>query len=114
MPAGLPWLRRRRGANAAGIVHDRAGYLDLYTLDAYGKGRRHIQISNLYDSCCFYGISHSTWVASVRRAVSSTGVGDYDFYLDSTHHQHQISTYAIEKLIDPALGIPQRKEKNKR
>ena len=87
------------------LYNDRAGYLDLYTLDAYGKGRRHIQINNQYDSCCFYGVSHTTWVDNVKKAVTATGAGTYDFYLDSTHRQHQISDHAIEKLIDPALGI---------
>jgi hypothetical protein len=29
------------------LYAERASYLDLYTLDAYGKGRRHIQIGNL-------------------------------------------------------------------
>jgi len=42
--------------------------------------------------------------------VRSTGGGAYDFYLDSTHRQHQISAHAIEKVIDPALGIQQNKE----
>jgi hypothetical protein len=92
------------------LYHDRASYLDLYTLDACGKGRRHIQIGNQYDPACFYGVSHSTWVANVKKAVYSTGAGVYDFFLDSTHRQHQISPQAIEKVIDPALGIQRRKE----
>jgi hypothetical protein len=92
------------------LYRDRASYLDLYALDACGKGRRHIQIGNQYDSGCFYGVSHSTWVANVKKAVNSTGAGAYDFYLDSTHRQHQISPHAVEKVIDPALGIQRRKE----
>ena len=87
------------------LYKDRAGYLDLYVLDAYGKGRRHIQLNSQYDSCCFYGVSHTTWVDNVKKAVASTRAGAYDFYLDSTHRQHQISNHAIETLIDPALGI---------
>ena len=55
------------------LYGDRASYLDLYILDACGKGRRHIQVDNQYDSACFYGVSHSTWVANVSKAVSSTG-----------------------------------------
>jgi hypothetical protein len=87
------------------LYKDRASYLDLYALDGCGKGRRHVQVNNRYDSCCFYGVSHSTWVDNVKKAVASTGAGAYDLCLDSTHRQHQISDYAIEKLIDPALGI---------
>lgn len=87
------------------LYKDRASYLDLYVLDACGKGRRHIQLDNQYDSCCFYGVFHLTWTANVGKAVSSTGAGDYSFYLDPTHRQHQISSHAIEKAIDPALGI---------
>jgi hypothetical protein len=89
------------------LYRDRASYLDLYALDACGEGRRHIQIGNQYDSCCFYGVSHSTWTANVKKAVAATGAGRYDFYLDSTHRQHQISSHAVEKAIDPALGIRQ-------
>jgi hypothetical protein len=96
------------------LYRDRASYLDLYVLDACGKGRRHIQIGNQYDSACFYGVSHSTWVANVSKAVRSTGAGVYDFYLDSTHREHQISGHVIEKVIDPALGIHHAKEAKQR
>jgi hypothetical protein len=91
------------------LYKDRASYLDLYILDACGKGRRHLQIANQYDSCCFYGVSHPTWTANVKKAVASTGGGAYDFLLDSTHNQHQISNHAVEKAIDPALGIHKAK-----
>jgi hypothetical protein len=83
----------------------RAGYLDLYVLGAYGAGRKQIQVNNQYDSCCFYGVSHTTWVNNVKGAVASTGAGIYDYYLDTLPHSHQISSNAIYKVIDPALGI---------
>ena len=55
------------------LYKDRASYLDLYILDGYGKGRRHIQIGNQYDSGCFYGVSHSTWVDNVKQGRGFDG-----------------------------------------
>ncbi len=57
------------------LYRDRASYLDLYILAACGRGRRHIQVGNQYDPACFYGVSHSTWVANVKKADRSTGSG---------------------------------------
>jgi hypothetical protein len=87
------------------LYEDRASYLDLYILDSFGKGRRHIQIGNQYDDGCFYGVSHTTWAANVKKAVASTREGTYDFSLDSTHRQHQISKHAVQDIINPALGL---------
>jgi hypothetical protein len=83
----------------------KASYLDLYALGSTGDGRRQIQLLNQYDNCCFYGVAYQTWVDNVKTAVASTGAGTYDFYLDTTAHSHQISTNAINNVIDPALGI---------
>ncbi|MCC6125788.1 MAG: autotransporter-associated beta strand repeat-containing protein [Pirellulales bacterium] len=84
---------------------DRAGYLDLYALSGYGAGRKQIQLNNRYDSCCFYGISGQTYADNVKNAVAATGAGSWDYYLDTTVNQHQISSNAVYNVIDPALGI---------
>lgn len=84
----------------------RASYLDLYILGSYGAGRKQIQVNNQYDNGCFYGVSHTTWVSNVKKALATTGPGSYDFFLDPAPRSHEISKNAIERVIDPALGIP--------
>jgi hypothetical protein len=91
--------------NLPAMYVKQASYLDLYALGGYGAGRRQIQLNNQYDACCFYGNPHQTYEKRVKNAVASTGVGQWDFYLDTTHRAHQISPNAIFNVIDPALGL---------
>jgi hypothetical protein len=84
------------------LYKDRASWLDLYILGADDSGRRQIQLLNQYDSCCFYGVGSDTYKDIVRRAVKNLG-GQWECVLDSTHKSHQISVWAIEKVILPAL-----------
>ncbi len=41
------------------LYRDVAGYLDIYILGAFGKGRKQIQILNRYDDCCFGEMQHN-------------------------------------------------------
>jgi hypothetical protein len=94
-----------REQTIAALYDARASYLDLYILGSYGAGRKQIQVNNQYDNGCFYGVSHTTWVKNVKNAVASTGSGSYDFSLDSVPRSHEISSNAVKRVIDPALGI---------
>ena len=59
-----------------GIVN----YEELYVMDAFGTNRCHLQILNLYDSCCFWGTRYTNWVDSVTAAVDGLGSGSYRFW----------------------------------
>jgi hypothetical protein len=111
VPLGLrsayPYFNGDGEQLAAGLYESVATYLDLFVLAAYGENRRQIQILNQFDTCCFYGIGHETYVDEVRRAMQGLGQGQWQFVLDSTHEGHQISPFAIEQVIGPALLIPE-------
>lgn len=84
------------------LYEERAGWLDLYILGGEGPGRKQIQLLNQFDSCCFYGVGSATYKDAVRRAAAAVG-GQWECVLDSTHRLHQISPWAIENVIMPAL-----------
>jgi hypothetical protein len=78
-------------------------YLDLYVLAASGDRRRHVQILNKYDSCCFGGVRHRTYDGEVKKAVAQTGSGDFSVFLDDSHRDHVISANALTLAVAPAL-----------
>ena len=84
---------------AAGV----ASKLEIFALGGYGKGRRQIQILNLHDSCCFYGPYYTTYTNFVSTIVRNLGQGQWDFYSDTTHRQHLVSSNVLENVIIPAL-----------
>jgi hypothetical protein len=70
-------------------------YLDIYVLAASGPGRRHVQVINKYDSCCFGGIRHRLYERQVERAVAQTGSGSFAVLLDDSHRCHDISGWTL-------------------
>lgn len=84
------------------LYKDRASWLDLYILGGDGPRRRQIQLLNQYDTCCFYGVGSNTYKDAVSRIAKGLG-GQWECVLDSSHKSHQISAWAIEKVIEPAL-----------
>jgi hypothetical protein len=81
-----------------------ATYLEVYALGGYGAGRRQLMITNQYDSGCFAGVfadSLKDIVANVVR--NNLHAGQWDYLLDSTHKMHQISPWALDTAIVPAL-----------
>ena len=85
------------------LYKDKASWMDLYILAAYGKGRRQIQLLNQFDTCCFYGIGFRTYETVVGDAVKKLRAGQWECVMDSSHKSHKISEWAIENVIDPAL-----------
>jgi hypothetical protein len=92
--------------NWPALYEETASWLDLYILGAYGPGRRQIQLNSQFDSCCFYGLGYLSYAPAVMDTVSSLGKGHWEYVLDTTHRSHQISTWAREEVVGPALGIP--------
>jgi hypothetical protein len=87
------------------LYEDRASWLDLYILGAHGSGRRQIQLNSQFDSCCFYGLGFLSYDGAVIDTVSGLGKGRWEYVLDTTHKSHQISTWARDDVIGPALGL---------
>lgn len=93
-----------------------AGYPELYVLGAHGRGRKQLQILNRKDDCCFgegqhdkiaAGISFEPAVREYEKQVQSVlqrlGSGSFRVILDEKATGHQISAYALERFILPAL-----------
>ena len=78
-----------------------ADYLDLYVLASYGFARRHLQVLNQFDACCFSGIRFLTYRDIVEGVVRDLGRGRCDLFLDSSHALHQISPLALDAAIYP-------------
>ncbi|WP_268544236.1 hypothetical protein [Candidatus Nitrosotenuis cloacae] len=81
-------------------LYKNANYLDLYILDSYGKDRKHIQIFNKYDPCCFAGDLFTTYENEIKNTMSKLGLGTFDVYLDDTHREHKISEHALNLIIN--------------
>lgn len=80
-----------------------ANYLELYVMAATGhdgKARRHIQVLNRNDSCCFFGDTYKLYEHAVATTVRMCGNGFFSVLLDSTHRSHAVSHYTIKKIVD--------------
>jgi hypothetical protein len=79
--------------------------MEIYALGGYGAGRKQVKVTNQFDTCCFAGTFPNSYRQIVTDKVASLGAGEWQHVLDSTHHQHQISSNAISTVINPAFGI---------
>lgn len=79
-------------------LYTRISWLDLYLLGSAGKGRRQLQILNEFDPCCFAGRAALTYRDAVARRARSLG-GRFDLLLDSTHERHEISEWAVGRIL---------------
>ena len=66
-------------------------YLELYVLGGYGDGRKHIQIFNKNDPCCFSGNGSETYEFVIKDRISQLGKGDFQIFIDDSHKEHKIS-----------------------
>jgi hypothetical protein len=96
------------------FYHDIASYPDLYVLGAFGNGRKQIQILNRYDDCCFGQAQHDpkrdyaadmySFARAIKKRLDVLGQKEhYDLTIDDTAPNHQISEYALTKVILPEL-----------
>jgi hypothetical protein len=86
------------GSNAYTFFRNTCSYLDLYVMAA--QNRRHYQLLNVTDDCCFWGNFWQSWIRPVQyRAGIANGVYDV-FQYTSASHQYTLSTvnYILEKL----------------
>ncbi len=97
------------------LYRDIAGYPDLYILGAFGEGRKQVQILNRQDDCCFgqkqhapardYASDMHLFEHTVRMRLDSLDEKNhYYLIIDETATNHQISEYALKKVILPELN----------
>jgi hypothetical protein len=75
-------------------------YFDLYILASYGDDRKHIQIFNKNDPCCFSGDLRGIFDDDIQLILEQLGNGNYALYLDETHAEHKISDYSLDIILN--------------
>ena len=80
-------------------LYQNVNYLEFYVLSGYGEGRKHIQIFNKNDPCCFSGNGYETYEFIIKDKISQLGNGDFHVLVDDTHNEHKISNTALEYII---------------
>lgn len=85
-------------------LYKAVNYLELYVLGSHGKNRKQIQIINKYDPCCFAGVKWQTYKDIVSTRLIQIGSGEYDLFLDDSHHEHSISDLAMSKIFREIEG----------
>ncbi len=80
-------------------LYQTVNYLELYTLSAFGDGRKHIQIFNKNDPCCFSGNGYETYEFIIKDRISELGKGNFQIFIDDTHSEHKISDTTLEYIV---------------
>ena len=76
-------------------LYQNVSYLELYVLDGYGDGRKHIQIFNKNDPCCYSGNGYETYELIIKDKILQLGKGDFQIFIDDTHNEHKISDHIL-------------------
>ena len=71
-------------------------YLELYVLSAYGDDRKHIQIFNKNDPCCYSGNGYESYEFFIKDKLLQLGKGNFQIFIDDTHIEHKISNTVLE------------------
>ena len=81
-------------------LYQNVNYLELYILGAYGDDRKHIQIFNKNDPCCFSGNGYETYELVIKDKMLQLGKGNFQIFIDDTHDEHKISDTAREFILE--------------
>ena len=73
-----------------------ANYLELYILAGYGDDRKHVQIFNKNDPCCYSGIGYESYEFFIKDKLAKLGKGNFQILVDDTHSEHKISNTMLE------------------
>ena len=73
-----------------------SNYLELYVLSAYGNDRKHIQIFNKNDPCCYSGNGYESYEFFIKDKLVKLGKGSFQILIDDTHNEHKISDTMLE------------------
>jgi hypothetical protein len=77
-------------------LYEIANYLELYVLSAYGNDRKHIQIFNKNDPCCYSGNGYESYEFFIKDKLLQLGKGNFQIFIDDTHIEHKISNTVLE------------------
>lgn len=72
----------------------------MYVMRSSGPNRRGVQILNQFDPCCYAATGALDYMDVVKNAVARIGPGSYELLVDSTHDEHKISQWALEKILE--------------
>ena len=76
-------------------LYEIANYLELYVLSAYGNDRKHIQIFNKNDPCCYSGNGYESYEFFIKDKLLQLGKGNFQIFIDDTHIEHKISNTVL-------------------
>lgn len=76
-----------------------ASELDMYVMASTGNGRAQTQIFNLYDPCCYSGLSSLAYERQVQDAVRKIGLGRFNIWIDDSTMEHEISEHALHQIL---------------
>ena len=85
-------------------LYQNVNYLELYVLSAYGDGRKHVQIFNKNDPCCYSGSGYEIYELIIKDKMLQLGKGNFQILVDDTHDEHKISDYIL-KLIHETISL---------
>ena len=77
-------------------LYEITNYLELYVLSAYGYDRKHIQVFNKNDPCCYPGNGYESYEFFIKDKLLQLGKGNFQIFIDDTHTEHKISNTALE------------------
>jgi hypothetical protein len=81
-----------------------AEYLDLYVMAAAGAGRRHLQVLNYYDPCCFRPDGARGYAPAIAQVLESLGYpGQYSLHIDRSHGRHGFSRVSEDLIFAERL-----------
>ena len=84
-------------------LYQNVNYLELYVLSAYGDGRKHVQIFNKNDPCCYSGSGYEIYELIIKDKMLQLGNGNFQILVDDTHDEHKISVHTL-KLIHESIS----------
>ena len=85
-------------------LYQNVNYLELYVLSAYGDGRKHIQIFNKNDPCCYSGNGYETYELIIKDKMLQLGKGNFQILVDDTHDEHKISEHTL-RLVHENISL---------
>ena len=81
-------------------LYEIANYLELYVLSAYGNDRKHIQIFNKNDPCCYSGNGYESYEFFIKDKLVKLGKGSFEILIDDTHYGHKISESTLSLILE--------------
>lgn len=86
-------------------IYSIVSYPELYLLGSLEYPRRHFQILNYFDGCCFNKIDGRKYAFEINdRLQSFKNNGSYYFLSDKLHNFHSVSPWALDFIIKDILS----------